>query len=236
MGRETERVLLLRGHDIVARIDPVGGEADQIQASHAESADVAIEFSLPDGVLDNAGRYAQFGLNAVVGTTGWYDRLDEVRAMVDKAGIGYLYGPNFSIGVHLFYRIVAAATRLVDLVEDYDVMALEMHHNKKKDSPSGTARALAQVILDNASRKDRVVTDRLDRAIEPGELHMASVRGGAIPGVHRVVFDSAADTIEVSHTARNRSGFALGTVLAAEWLNGKSGFFSVDDFVNETLH
>ena len=236
MGREAERVLQSRGHEIVARIDPAGGDADEIQSVHAESADIAIEFSLPDSVLDNAKRYADFRLSAVVGTTGWYDKVDEVRAITKRAGIGYLYGPNFSIGVHMFYRIVAAATRLIDSVEEYDVMALEMHHNRKKDSPSGTARALAQVILDNATRKNTVVTDRIDRAIEPHELHMASVRGGAIPGVHRVIYDSVADTIEVSHTARNRGGFALGTVLAAEWLNGKSGFYNVDDFINEILH
>jgi 4-hydroxy-tetrahydrodipicolinate reductase len=155
--------------------------------------------------------------------------------MVEKGGTGLLYGSNFSVGVHLFYRVIAAATRLIDRVEDYDVLALEMHHRRKKDSPSGTALSLAQLILENSGKKSKVVTERLDRAIEPDELHVASARGGSLPGVHRVIYDSPADSIEISHSARNRGGFALGAVLAAEWLENRTGLYRIEDFFDEAL-
>jgi 4-hydroxy-tetrahydrodipicolinate reductase len=121
----------------------------------------------------------------------------------------------------------------VNPLDDYDIFGLEGHHRRKKDSPSGTALAIAQVILKNSGRKKRLVTDKLDRAIEADELHFASVRGGALPGTHTVLLDSPADTIELTHTARTRGGFAVGAVMAAEWLAGRKGFTSVDAFVDE---
>jgi 4-hydroxy-tetrahydrodipicolinate reductase len=234
MGREVEKVLAARGHTVASRVDPVGGDLPSLDAVKPGQADVAIEFSLPAAVVDNAKAYARLGLSAVVGTTGWYEAKAEVERIVGSA-IGYLYGPNFSLGVHIFYRIVAAATRLVNPVEEYDILGFEMHHKRKKDSPSGTALAIAKVILENSRRKKRVVTERLDRAIAPDELHFASVRGGAYPGVHTVALDSTADTIEITHTARTRGGFAVGAVMAAEWLGRRKGFFSVDAFVDEVL-
>ena len=235
MGHEVEKVLQARGHVVAARVDPVGGEVAALDALAPGQADVAIEFSLPAAVVENARQYARLGLSAVVGTTGWYERKAEVERVGSGSGIGYLYGPNFSLGVHIFYRIVAAATRLVNPVEDYDILGFEAHHRRKKDSPSGTALAIAQVILQNSLRKKRVVTDRLDRAIEPDELHIASVRGGTFPGTHTVSLDSAADTIEITHTARTRGGFAVGAVMAAEWMGRRAGFMAVDAFVDEIL-
>ena len=236
MGRELERVLEARGHRIVSRVDPAGGgDQTALSAGTASQAEVAIEFAHPSAVLENARLYAQNGLNAVVGTTGWQDQREQVAALVEQSDIAYLHGPNFSVGVHMFYRIVAAAARLVDRVDAYDVLAMEMHHSRKKDSPSGTAHALAKLILENVERKKRLVTQRLDRAIEPEELHFASVRGGNSPGQHGIILDSPADTIELTHTARSRAGFALGAVLAAEWLPGRKGFLSVDSFVQDTL-
>ncbi len=235
MGHEVEEVLAARGHTVASRVDPVGGDVPSLDAVKPGHADVAIEFSLPAAVVDNARQYARLGLSAVVGTTGWYDRKAEVERIVAGSSIGYLYGPNFSLGVHIFYRIVAAATRLVNPVDEYDILGFETHHRRKKDSPSGTALAIAKVILDNSARKKRLVTDKLDRAIEADELHFASVRGGAYPGVHTVSLDSAADTIELTHTARTRGGFAVGAVMAAEWLGRRKGFFVVDAFVDEIL-
>lgn len=235
MGHEVERVLSARGHSVASRVDPAGGEVASLDALKPGAADMAVEFSLPGAVAENARQYARLGVSAVVGTTGWYGQRAEVEKTVSAANIGYLYGPNFALGVHIFYRIVAAATRLVNPVDDYDILGFEAHHRRKKDSPSGTALAVAQVILANSARKKRLVTERLDRAIEPDELHFASVRGGSLPGTHTVMLDSAADTIEITHTARTRGGFALGAVMAAEWLHKRKGFFSVDAFVDEIL-
>jgi 4-hydroxy-tetrahydrodipicolinate reductase len=236
MGREVERVVESRGHEVVARVDPSGsGDTEELTAEHGRAADVAIEFSVPDAVLENASLYADLGLAAVVGTTGWADQLDQVRAIVGVGKTGYLHGPNFSVGVHVFYRLVETAVRLVDPLDSYDLLATEIHHKRKKDSPSGTALALAKVIMEAGTRKKSLVTERLDRAPEPDELHFSSLRGGYFPGQHKLVIDSEADTIELTHTARSRSGFAVGAVLGAEWILGKSGFYNVDDFVSELL-
>jgi 4-hydroxy-tetrahydrodipicolinate reductase len=235
MGKEVETVCAARGHRIVARVDPVAGDHQEVTADLADRADCAVEFSVADAVVANARRYGEFSLNAVVGTTGWYDDLETVEKIVRKRKTGYLYGSNFSIGARLFFRLVAEAVRMMNPFPEYDVAGLEVHHRRKKDSPSGTAREIARIILENSVRKTSVATDRLDRTIRENELHFASVRGGEFPGIHRVFFDSAADTVELSHTARNRSGFALGAVLAAEWLAAKRGLFTVDEFIGDLL-
>jgi 4-hydroxy-tetrahydrodipicolinate reductase len=233
MGREVERVLAERGHRVVARVDPANPGADRpaLDRELADAADMVIEFSVASAVLANVRRYAELGLPAVLGTTGWHGQLDEVRRVVESSGIGLLYGSNFSIGAHLFFGLVEEATRRMDALSQYDISILEIHHKRKKDSPSGTAMTVANAVIGASTRKKRIVTDKLDRAIEPDELHVASVRGGEVPGTHTVLFDSAADTVEITHTARNRSGFALGAVMAAEWLGGKKGLFEVSQFV-----
>jgi 4-hydroxy-tetrahydrodipicolinate reductase len=236
MGREVERILAGRGHEVVARVDPAGtGDANTLSKQAGREADVAIEFSLPAAVPGNAELYAELGLDAVVGTTGWSGQLEKVSTTIRAGGTGYLYGPNFSVGVQVFYRLVEAAVRLIDPLESYDLLACEMHHMRKKDSPSGTALALADIILKSSTRKKSVVTEKLDRAPEADELHFASLRGGYSPGQHRLFIDSQADTIELTHTARNRGGFALGAVLGAEWIRGRKGFYQVEDFVRDLL-
>ncbi len=236
MGREIETVLSKRNHEIVARIDPVQEYADgaACTAAWSEEADVAIEFALQSSVLSNARFYADNGLSAVVGTTGWENEREAVRTIIEEHGtIGYLWGANFSIGAHILFALTEKIAQIGEKLPEYDIMAYELHHSKKKDSPSGTALRLGDKILSNMSRKKRIVTDKLDRRIGEDELHIASVRGGAIPGIHTVLLDSPADTIELRHTARNRSGFALGAVLAAEWIVGKGGFFQVEDFIKD---
>ncbi|MFW6223750.1 MAG: 4-hydroxy-tetrahydrodipicolinate reductase [Spirochaetota bacterium] len=237
MGHEVERVLERRGHDIVARIDP-GSEAadhDRPTADNLTNADVVIEFADGDSVLRNARAYAEAAVPAVVGTTGWEGDFAEVRKTVTNAGIGYLIGANFSIGANLFMKIVTDAARLVNRIPDYDLLIHEAHHKHKKDSPSGTALTLATRILDQVDRKDTLVTEVLHRAIQENELQISSVRGGSIPGTHRLTLDSEADTIEISQVARNRGGFALGAVMAAEWVRERSGFLTVDDFLADLL-
>jgi 4-hydroxy-tetrahydrodipicolinate reductase len=235
MGHEIERIATRRGHAIIRRIDPVQSDADltTLTSESLDGADVAVEFSLPDAVLPNARVYAGCRVPAVVGTTGLGSRLDEITPLFLDGG-AYLWGSNYSVGAHLFFALVGEAATLCRDLDDYDVLMYEIHHRGKQDSPSGTALAIAKRIIASGKKK-RIVTERLDRKPEADELHVASVRGGTIPGVHTVVLDSEADTIELTHTARNRSGFALGAVLAAEWIVGKSGVFSVEDFVAEFL-
>jgi 4-hydroxy-tetrahydrodipicolinate reductase len=237
MGREVEKVLVERGHEVTGRIDPTQKSADApaLTEKIAQASEVAIEFSHADAVIPNAASYARFGLSAVSGTTGWFTRVPEVKEIVEKAGIGYLYGSNFSIGAHIFFALVAAATELSNSAPEYDIMGWEVHHKRKKDSPSGTALTLARIVTGKSARKKTIVTDKLDRAPAPEELHFASVRGGEVPGTHTVLLDSAFDTIELTHRARSRGGFALGAVRAAEWLVGRKGLFEVNDFIAEIL-
>ncbi len=237
MGREVEKVLLDRGHEVSARVDPVqqGMDAKELTEEIARNSDMAIEFSHAEAVLENARACVRLGLSSVVGTTGWFGRLDELKKILESAKIGYLYGSNFSIGAHLFFALAAAATELSNPCPEYDIMGWEVHHRRKKDSPSGTALTLARIVTARSVRKTRVVTERLDRPPAPDELHFASIRGGDEPGTHTILLDSSFDTIELTHRARSRGGFALGAVRAAEWLSGRKGLFEVNDFIQEIL-
>lgn len=237
MGQEVERVLRSGGHEVAVRIDPQqpGADARTLTEETARGVDAAIEFSHADAVLDNARAYAKFGVNAVVGTTGWYGKLDELKSILSGSRIGLVYGSNFSIGAHLFFALVAAAVELSNPFPEYDILGWEVHHKRKKDSPSGTALSLARIITSTHARKKKVVTERLDRAPGADELHFASVRGGDVPGIHTVLLDSAFDTIELTHSARSRGGLAIGAVHAAEWIQGKKGVFEVSDFIQDIL-
>lgn len=236
MGCEIERILIERGHSIAGRVDPSGsGDYSELTAAALAEADSVIEFALPASIRTNAELYAEAGVPAVVGTTGWDSRRDEIRECVKQKGGTYLWGSNFSIGAHMLFILAEKAAALVNSAPHYDIMVNEYHHKLKKDSPSGTALTLAEKILNISNQKNEIVEETLKRAIKPNELHVGSVRGGSIPGTHTVTLDSDADTIVITHTARNRGGFALGAVLAAEWLQGKKGFFRVEDFISESL-
>ena len=236
MGREVERILDQRGHSIVARVDSAGmGDMTEPDDETLQKADAVIEFALPDGIVKRAEQYSRFGLKAVIATTGWEKKKKEVLRPFKDDSAAILYGSNFSIGAHLFFRLSAYAARLINKVEDYDVALVEYHHNKKIDSPSGTALTAAGKILENLDRKKEILPGNPPGAIKPEQLHVASVRAGHIPGIHTVTLDSQADTLEISHNARSRGGFALGSVLAAEWLLDRSGIFSVDEFMQDFL-
>jgi 4-hydroxy-tetrahydrodipicolinate reductase len=233
MGSEVESVLTERGHSVVCRIDPAPdrGDRDAVTPEALAGADCVIEFALPEGVVENARAYGEAGAAAVVGTTGWESDLEAVETIVAQSGIGYLRGANFSIGANLFFTLATYAASLFNAFDTYDLLVQEAHHARKKDSPSGTALSLAERLLGQLDRKSEIVSETLHRAIQPHEIHVSSVRGGSVPGTHTVTFDSAADSIEVTHRARNRSGFATGAVLAAEWISGRSGMYTVDDFI-----
>jgi 4-hydroxy-tetrahydrodipicolinate reductase len=233
MGHEIESIAVSRGHTVVT-IDSQG-EADfkEIDEKSMEGVDVAIDFTVPDAAIGNAKKLNDLGVNTIMGTTGWYDSMDEMKSSVSN--IGFLWSGNFSIGVNLFFRMLESAAKIINKVPEYDVSAVEYHHKGKADSPSGTAKMMGDILINNIERKEKLVTEMLDRKIDAKELHFASVRGGSVPGTHSILFDSEADSIELTHTARNRKGFALGAVMAAEWVKDKKGFFGIDDFMDELI-
>jgi 4-hydroxy-tetrahydrodipicolinate reductase len=236
MGHIIEDIAKQRGHKIVSIIDPNCDRAHkEINKETLKNADVCIDFTHPSVIIDNIKKASELGKNLVIGTTGWYEKTDEVKKIIAKNKNGLIWSGNFSIGVNAFFRIIESAAKIFNNLPEYDVMATEFHHNQKADSPSGTATMIGKILINNIKRKNKIVTDKLDKKIEPNELHIASVRGGSIPGIHEVFFDSLADTIELKHTARNREGFALGAVMAAEFIAGKKGFYNIDDLMKEII-
>ncbi len=171
----------------------------------------------------------------VVGTTGWYDRMEEVRELVERGGIGFIWAGNFSIGVNVFFNVVRTAASIFNRFDRYDPFIHEYHHREKMDSPSGTAVMTGSILLEEIERKERVVTETLRRRIAPEELHISSTRGGSVFGTHTVTFDSDVDTVEIKHTAKGRMGFATGAVTAAEWIVGRKGFFGIEEMMDEII-
>lgn len=230
--------LTAKDHAIVSTIDLTAPDATHktINASALKNTDVVIDFSHPEGFLDNLRRIAPFGKNVVAGTTGWYDHLETAKNIVTAGNIGFIYSSNFSIGVQLFLRLVERAGELFNPFEGYDAFAHEFHHRQKADSPSGTALSVAKVLLKTLPRKKTILADTSHGKIAPDALHLTSTRGGHIPGTHEVFFDSEADTVEIRHTARSRAGFAAGALKASQWLLGKKGFFTMDDFLKDLLN
>jgi len=233
MGKLIEQLAPQNNCEIVAIIDPLLG--NEITAETVANVDVCIEFSTPDAAFNNIKKLTELGKNVVTGTTGWYNDLDKIKLMVEKKETGFIYGSNFSVGMNLFFSIIESASKLMNNAEDYDLFGLEMHHNKKKDSPSGTAKVLSEIILQNINRKTKTQYEKLDRKIEQNEFYFASIRSGNIPGTHSISFDSEADTIELKHTVRNRNGLALGAIKAAKWINNKTGFYNFADNLNEII-
>ncbi len=254
MGRVVRTIALERGHEVPVIVDPGTKEAGASEGANnfgardasaslspgiLSGSDVVIDFSQGDAVLEHVKICKEAGVNLVVGTTGWYGKLEEVKKIiigdkrVDDGDIGFLWSSNFSIGVNLYFKIVAEAARLINKFDEYDVWGHEIHHCNKVDSPSGTAKVLEKILLENIARKTAVMEDKLNRKREPNEIHFSSVRGGMVNFGHTIGFDSAADKILITHEARCRDGYALGAVKAAEWLVGKKGFFGMEDFLEE---
>ena len=249
MGKMIEQAAIEQGHTIAAVVDPILMDSadtvlhcdaplcgDIADGGNLWDADVAIEFTQPDTALANIRKLAEKNIPAVIGTTGWHDKLDEARQAVEQSGSSLIWASNFSLGVNIFYRIAWHAAQLIDPFPEYDVGGFESHHNKKLDSPSGTARTLVQGVLDRVGRKEKPVWDTLERRPLPEELHYPSLRLGSVPGTHSLFLDSAADSIEITHTARSREGFVMGAIRAAQWLAaGRKGFFSIDDMLKDLL-
>jgi len=194
---------------------------------------VGIDFTRPDAVVANIRAAVLAGSRYVVGTTGWTAQLGEVKALVDAQGGGLVHAANFSVGVNLFYRIVREASALLARFPDYDPYILERHHRQKKDAPSGTARVLAGILEGSTGPRARAVTDLSGGPIPKDGFHVSSVRAGGIVGEHVVGFDSGVDEILLEHRARSRRGFALGSVVAAEWIAERRGFHSFEDVLDD---
>ncbi len=226
MGHMLESTAIALGHESAVTVDVFAkdakvlvpeGDADAIARAVKESgAEGIIEFTHPSAVMTNIKALLPLQLPLVVGTTGWNDKVDEVAALASKCGGTLMHSANFSIGVNMFYRIVEEASRLVNNFAEYDAAVWEMHHNQKADSPSGTALDIARRVMSGLKRKTEIVTDEFKQRPQPQQLHVSSTRCGTVPGTHKVFFDSVADTIELTHTARSRQGFASGAVHALE--------------------
>jgi len=237
MGQLIEQCAKQRGIEVVSTIDPFNPQAThkEVNESSMKDVDVCICFSQPDVAIKNIEDACQWKKHMVIGTTGWTDQMPRIKELVNQSDIGLVYSSNFSIGVNIFFKIIEQASQVLNKFDVYDILGFEAHHNRKLDSPSGTAITIGNLLLQNIDRKKSLVDEKLDRKIEPDELHFSSMRGGSIPGTHSVLFDSEFDTIELKHTARNRLGFATGAVIAAEWVVDKKGLFTEQDMMNQLL-
>jgi len=211
MGKLVEMIALREGWEIGIKLDMTDNpDGSGITRESMAGIDAAIEFSQPEAVLPNIEATARAGVNMVVGTTGWSDKRSEVERIVSESGIGLVYGANFSVGMNLFFEVVAHSARLIGMLPQYDAYLSEEHHRTKKDAPSGTALNILDLMRPHLASPN---------------LSIACVRAGSIPGTHVVGFDSEADTIILEHRARNRQGFAEGAIMAARWIAGKKGLY-----------
>lgn len=231
MGREVERIakeqeiIVTEIFDIDNLPDPDG----------KYKFDVAIDFTQPDSVINNIEIIASLGKNMVVGTTGWLENLNQAESIIKKAGTGLVYGTNFSIGMQMFIRITKLASSLCNNLDEYDIMLHELHHKRKKDSPSGSALTLANTILKEINRKKSINDETSKGIIDSKQLHVTSTRGGEITGTHTIYIDSSADTIELTHRAKNRTGFASGAVESAKWIFRHKGFYDFTDVFDKII-
>ncbi|MBS1608562.1 MAG: 4-hydroxy-tetrahydrodipicolinate reductase [Bacteroidetes bacterium] len=224
MGKTIEEIATQRGHEVVLKIDE--NNTGDFTKENVSKADVAIEFTNPHSAYQNVKKGLEFGIPIVCGSTGWLENLPEIQKLCQSVKGAFLYASNFSVGVNIFFEINKKLAALMAAHTDYEISITEIHHTQKKDAPSGTAITLAEQIMDNNKRKKSWVnhiSDNID------ELEILSERIDPKPGTHKVKYSSAIDDIEIIHTAHSRKGFALGAVLAAEYIHNKKGLFSMKE-------
>jgi len=224
MGKTIERIAQERGHEIVSIID-INNKED-FGSDAFKSADVAIEFTIPDTAFDNYMKCFEAGIPVVSGTTGWLDRIDEVKEKCVKEGKTFFYASNFSVGVNIFFALNKYLARIMNNFPSYQISMTETHHIHKLDAPSGTAITLAEDLMEEVGRKNRWV---LENAEKEDDLPIHVVREGEIPGIHEITYESEVDMISIKHSSKSRDGLALGAVIAAEFTAGKKGFLGVKD-------
>jgi 4-hydroxy-tetrahydrodipicolinate reductase len=229
MGKVIESIALERGHSISKIID-VNNIAD-LEKLSKENTDVAIEFSSPKAAFDNLSKCMSAGLRVVSGTTGWLEKRNDIESacIVNKGA--FFYASNYSIGVNIFFQLNKQLAKLMNAHKQYEINSYEIHHNEKLDAPSGTSITLAEGIIENNEQKNAFVNQTIPKA---NEVPIWSIREGKVPGTHSVKYISDVDEIEIKHEAKSRYGFALGAVIAAEWLNGKEGIYGMDEMLGFT--
>jgi 4-hydroxy-tetrahydrodipicolinate reductase len=234
MGQIIERFATERGHEIVLKISI--DNVEDFTTENLQKADVAIDFSAPDAAVGNIYKCFEANLPVVVGTTGWYGNLQEIKNDCLSSNNTLLYGSNFSIGVNLFFHLNKILAKLMNNYPAYEVQVEEIHHTQKLDAPSGTAMTIAEDIIEELDRKaewlNEVVGTPIPEIIKNEQLLIESHRIENVPGTHTVVYSSEVDDIEIKHTAHSRAGFALGAIVAAEWLENKKGFYNIADIFN----
>jgi 4-hydroxy-tetrahydrodipicolinate reductase len=227
MGRAIEAIALQKNHQVVLKIDV--NNYDEFTAENLKKTDVAIEFTTPDTAVANIRKCFEAGIPVVVGTTGWLKEIDNIKEECIKQQATFITATNFSIGVNLFFAINDYFSKLMSQYNTYNVSIEETHHTQKKDAPSGTAITLAEQVLKNISTKHRWVNNVSEST---SDLEIISKRIDPAPGTHSVKYTSSVDDIKIVHTAHNREGFALGAILAAEFIAGKKGIFTMKDVLN----
>ena len=224
MGKTIEKIAEERGHNITHRI------SDDISNHNLKTADIAIDFSIPDAAFRNITSCFKQGVPVVSGTTGWLEKYDEAVKVCNEHNAGFIYASNFSLGVNLFFELNKNLAKMMSGFKDYAVSMEEIHHTQKLDAPSGTAITLAEQIVENTDKKGW----KLDVAAED-EIPITAQRIENVPGTHTISYESKVDTIKIEHVAHSREGFALGAVIASEWLHGKQGVFTMKDVLFQNM-
>ncbi len=223
MGKEIEKIALERGHKIVLKIE----ESEQYDIS---LADIAIDFSIPSAAFDNITNCFKYNVPVISGTTGWLEQYEEAVKICNENNGSFIYASNFSLGVNLFFELNKQLANLMNSVSGYETGIEEIHHTKKLDAPSGTAITLAEGVIENSDKTNWKLNEKTDDKTIP----ILAKRIPDVPGTHIISYTSDIDAIEIKHTAHSRKGFALGAVVAAEWLLGKKGVYSMKDVLNIT--
>jgi 4-hydroxy-tetrahydrodipicolinate reductase len=224
MGKAIEEVALHRAHEVVIKIDQPN--LQDFTKENLSKADVAIEFTGPGSAFENVKKCIEFGMPVVCGSTGWTDKLEEIKKLCNDKNGAFIYSSNYSVGVNIFFDVNKKLAALMVPHKEYEVILEETHHTQKKDAPSGTAITLAEQILEQVKRKKQWVNELSDN---PEDLEIISQRIDPAAGTHSVKYSSAIDNIEIIHTAHNRKGFAFGALLAAEFIKKRNGFFTMKD-------
>ena len=231
MGKEVEKIAQNFNHNVILRFNSKLNFENFYDIDSVKKVDVFIDFSTPSAFLKNFNYVAEFGKNIVVGTTGWYEKIDEIKDIVKKSGIGFVYASNFSIGMNIVFKIAQLAGKFFNKFSEYDVFIEEIHHSQKIDAPSGTALKLFEILSHEIERKKEKFIDRPSGKIPDDVIQIVSVRSGSFFGNHSVVFDSTFDTIEIKHISKGRAGFALGALKAAEFILSKKGFYKFEEIL-----
>ncbi len=230
MGKEIESLIDEDSFQLVGKYDI----NNKVQENLDEIPDVAIEFSTPASMIDNLEFLASKKINVVCGTTGWYSKIELVKNIVEKHSAGFVYASNFSIGMNIFFRIIQETAKLIDKYEGYDAAVQEIHHKFKLDKPSGTALRIGELLLAEIRRKEKL-SGKDEGKITPGHIDISSSRIGSILGNHKVIFDSASDTITLEHNVKSRRGFAEGALAAAKFIYSKKGFYKFEEIFTNLI-